>query len=504
METLTKADFNGEADYLGSNSRRVFVKGLGFVGVSLLLTTLGGCVPLFPQINNRPLRRRLRTGSADVDADIAIYRNAVQIMQGLSSADQRNWLAEADIHGKPVTGFNMCEHGTDHFFDWHRAYLFEFEKICQKLTGKPNFGLPYWNWNQNPAIHDDYLDSDSVLWGPRDHSTMNTQTGLHPAVSNTTMDTIFSDTNFFSFQAQLEGAPHNTVHNYIGGNVGVFKTPRSARDPLFWNHHCMIDYCWYKWNVEMGRQNPNDPNWTDQENGQFVDANGQSGISIPAGTTTILPLLFYRYESSAIGSNPVKVEPVGHELGRLQARLKAGADIRFVVKHRTRLAERASASTRQPLLLRSPLSARSFTTILENRNAPERVFVTVEQAEVPNPGNLFVRVFINLPGADAETPDTDPHFAGSFAFFGNPAEGHGVHTRRSGAPRFMVDVTNTLQRLRESGGMTPDSPLTVELVPTPLDATSGTAVAPVPDLRLVLSGIDILTTPVIVAGPPQR
>ncbi len=35
----------------------------------------------------------------------------------------------------------------------------------------------------------------------------------------------------------------------------------SAQDPLFWMHHCMIDYCWYKWNVELGHNNPNAQTW---------------------------------------------------------------------------------------------------------------------------------------------------------------------------------------------------------------------------------------------------
>src|SRR6185369_13976110 len=110
-------------------------------------------------------------------------------------------------HGTPA-GFNMCEHGSIHFFDWHRAYLFYFEKICQKLTNKPKFGLPYWNWNQDPAIHSAYLDSNSPLFSPRSHTTM----AGRSSVSTSTLDGIFSDTNFFSFSSQIEGTPHNSVH----------------------------------------------------------------------------------------------------------------------------------------------------------------------------------------------------------------------------------------------------------------------------------------------------
>src|SRR5215213_7802461 len=130
MTALGQSDFLGELDVFGSTSRRVFVKGLGSVGVSLVLAaTLGGCERIAEQNRNRPVRRRIRSGSADVDADMATYSNAVQLMKGLGPADQRNWRAEATIHGT-AAAFNQCEHGTDHFFDWHRAYLFYFEKIC--------------------------------------------------------------------------------------------------------------------------------------------------------------------------------------------------------------------------------------------------------------------------------------------------------------------------------------------------------------------------------------
>jgi hypothetical protein len=133
-------------------NRRVFIQGLGFVSIGLLLGTMGGCEKIIEDINNRPIRRRLRTGSPEVDADIAIYRDAVKAMKDLDSSnpsDPRSWLNQATIHGVPAH-FNFCEHGSDHFFDWHRVYLLNFERICQKLTNKPKFGLPYWKWYQNP------------------------------------------------------------------------------------------------------------------------------------------------------------------------------------------------------------------------------------------------------------------------------------------------------------------------------------------------------------------
>jgi hypothetical protein len=129
-------------------------------------------------------------------------------------ADPRSWNNQAFIHGSvPPGGFRFCQHGTDHFFDWHRAYLLNFERIIQKLTGNPKFGLPYWNWNQDPDIHPAFLDSSSSLFLARTRTTMTGQpTG---AVTTGALDPIFADTNFFTFSHQLEGTPHNTVRPWI-------------------------------------------------------------------------------------------------------------------------------------------------------------------------------------------------------------------------------------------------------------------------------------------------
>src|SRR6478609_3578655 len=239
-------------------NRRIFIKGIGWITVGLLAgATLGGCEGCSDKIKNRPVRRRLRTGSPEVDAAINTYRQAVQLMKDRSTAnaaDPRGWSAQAAIHGTKNVSFNFCQHGTNHFFSWHRAYLVWFERICQELTGDKQFGLPYWNWNQDPAIHAAFLDSTSTLFMPRSNTTMAGQT----QTASNTLDTIFSDTNFFSFSSQVEGTPHNRVHTRTGGDFGGFG---SAMDPIFWMHHCMVDYCWAKWNLEMDNDNTNDSTW---------------------------------------------------------------------------------------------------------------------------------------------------------------------------------------------------------------------------------------------------
>ena len=68
MEYLTPKDFE-DYDPLSTVSRRIFIKGLGFVSVSLLVGTMGGCDQLADAIKNRPVRRRLRTGGRTQDRE---------------------------------------------------------------------------------------------------------------------------------------------------------------------------------------------------------------------------------------------------------------------------------------------------------------------------------------------------------------------------------------------------------------------------------------------------
>jgi hypothetical protein len=66
----------------------------------------------------------------------------------------------------------------------------------------------------------------------------------------------------------------------------------------------MVDYCWAKWNIELGNDNTNDPGWNQTGWSHFVDGKGDPVSNVTAGITTLMPLLSYQYESSAIGSSP--------------------------------------------------------------------------------------------------------------------------------------------------------------------------------------------------------
>lgn len=468
--------------------RRVFISGLGWVGVGLISATLlGGCETLKESIRNRPIRRRLRTGSAAVDNDIAIYRDAVAAMKALPNGDPRSWFAQAAIHGTAGVGFNLCHHGTDHFFSWHRAYLLYFERICQELTGESGFGLPYWNWNQNPDLNPAFLDGSSSLF---DGSRVNTSVAGVSNFTDATLNPIFEDGNFFSFGAQIEGTPHNRGHTRIGGTMGGFG---SAADPVFWTHHCMVDYCWAKWNLELENDNTNDAGWNGTAWNHFVDGDGNA-VNVTAGITTLMPLLSYRYECSTVGKFgcPLDLTALSSaEFRRLEAHVRAGAEVRFEIRKRVPISASKRLVIGRPVELKANVSVEDFSAIVDADASRERVFLSLQYAQLPQTNDFFVRAFINLPQANRDTPIESEHYAGAFSFFGTQmAPGQGQHSH---APSFLVNVTETLKRLKRSGRIRSGEPLSVQLVALP----EGKQLAR-PDTELLLQGLEFVVSPVTI------
>ena len=99
--------------------------------------------------------------------------------------------------------------------------------------------------------------------------------------------------------------------------------------------------------------------------------------------------------------------------------------------------------------------------------AQEATTLRLEVQGVAPPGNpdVGVRVFLNLPGADASTPTDDPHYVTSFAFF----EHEGEHAEHEHGPRaFYANVTPTLRRLQAAGLYSMGDPLETTLVTVPI------------------------------------
>jgi tyrosinase len=122
------------------------------------------------------------------------------------------------------------------------------------------------------------------------------------------------------------------------------------------------------------------------------------------------------------------------------------------------------------------------------------VFASIAFAQLPASSDYAVRVFVQMPTADRTTSIEDPHYAGSFAFFGStppagtPPVGDHVHQ-----PKFLVDLTPTLQRLLQREELKDGEPISLQLVTVPFGDNFEKA-----ETELLLENLDIITTPVRV------
>ena len=180
-----------------------------------------------------------------------------------SIADERGYNYWAGLHGLPLPMF--CEHHTELFLPWHRAYLYFFELSLKDLDR--TVSLPWWDWTSWSA-HEQGLPSSYVdggagnpLTGGRIGSLARQQDDSQQTAPPRTfrqpdhpwrlptrdqVEWILNLGDFLDFSQQIEQL-HDDVHIWIGGTVADI--PYAAYDPIFWAHHSMIDRLWRLWEL---------------------------------------------------------------------------------------------------------------------------------------------------------------------------------------------------------------------------------------------------------------
>jgi tyrosinase len=281
-------------------SRRQF---LALAVATAAVTMIPGCGTIqgiIDAIAHRRVRKDIST-LASTDPDLTTFKQAVSLMKALPSSDNRNWTNQANVH------LNHCPHGNWLFLPWHRAYIYRFEEICRELTGSTTFAMPYWNWTKNPQIPAVFFDTSSSLYDPTRTATPSAT--ISPfATGQPVIDGILSQPNFLLFASgsisatagqrtfsqydPLEGNPHNSVHGFVGGNMGTYLSPL---DPIFWTHHNMVERTWVDWNMKLGNPNTNDSAWTNRQFTDFFDRHGNP-VTVTVFEMILYPLLTYRYD----------------------------------------------------------------------------------------------------------------------------------------------------------------------------------------------------------------
>ena len=267
--------------------------------------------PARAQFNVR-IRENITTFAAN-PTKLAALKNGVAVMKQRSATnpdDPAGWNYWASSHGTPNSVpsaltdiYDHCRHSypghvEQHFFSWHRAFLYYFEQTLRAASGDITLNLPYWNWYSTPTIPPAFTapaNATNPLFHPRGHNTVG-PLSLSP----------FSHADFKSspapypqFTEDLEGDPHGTVHNNLGGDMGSILT--SAIDPIFWLHHCNVDRLWNVW-VNQGNTNPPlSDSWSDQS--FTYDVAGTMKKTAGQVTNTVI-MLGYKYDQEATPLQP--------------------------------------------------------------------------------------------------------------------------------------------------------------------------------------------------------
>jgi tyrosinase len=417
-------------------------------------------------------------------AQLQSLKDGVAAMKARPATDPTSWRFQANVHGTldPVTSplWNQCEHGTIQFLNWHRGYLYFFERILRAAAGDPGLCLPYWDWSTSPSLPAAFRDSSAgnPLYEPS--RFINDGSALPNSIVVTDLDAAmaevdFAPTSWSGFSGRLEGSPHGAVHVQIGGLMG--SVPTAANDPIFWLHHCNIDRIWDRWlNQGGGRANPGDAAFLDQQY-SYADADG-STVTVRVRDILSSATLCYRYDDTPnppVTATAAMVMMMGMHGGQ------SGVEV-------ARSGEAAEQPRRRPLGLEAETvrlrvaegggdALRAAARDAGGRGAP-RVALEIRDIEFAEPPAFTYEVFLNLP-ENADAAAEARHRVGVINFFGKGGERGHAHGAGPGAKRFTetLDASRTVARLREAGEWNEDE-LRVTLRPiTPTPPAGSEAAA---------------------------
>jgi tyrosinase len=244
----------------------------------------------------------------------------------------------------------------------------------------------------------------------------------------------------------LESAPHNNVHNSVGGVGGMMAGFMSPVDPIFYMHHANVDRIWTVWEALQDQDKlpfyPDDQSWLNEQFVFFVNSDGKNApTSAGAWTKTI----DYSYTPGA-GSDYKRPEKL------MLSNLSTGATL-----------ARSVASG-------GAVSTESASVDLPDNASPVCIEVSVSYPS--DPGNSAIMVFVNAPDLATNATPSNPGYVGSIAFFGGHA-GHGgaIVTQQMILPK----------RLMSSGLVQVGGEMKIDLIPVEGKAPAQLMTHPMPD-----------------------
>jgi tyrosinase len=444
------------------------------------------------------------------------YRNAILAMHAYDAyyQDERSFDYWARIHA------NSCQHGWEEFLTWHRLYLHFFEQQLQDID--PSVTVPYWDWTSTdqdwttmavdtgtvPEAFRCWVDQAALSrlkdqipassWqalagikdqkfnsGPRLLTAAGISYTADPAATQAILaelqkvnplwhrlrwpggnsslifeayprpediDRIVQIANFFTFGSgpsndhffgALEDI-HNLMHNFSGGmnpnfpgtnpqsrtepQYGDMQAPgTTAFDPIFWSHHSNVDRVWAEWQTLHPGAGPDNPD-----------------AILPPWTMTV--------------GQVANVRNLGYEYLKSEHLYPTDNQV--------------------PITRFKSAKANVHPAVLADHRQAE---VRLHKVQFSVHGGGFIRVFLNVPDADASTPTrNNPNYVGQISLFSGGCVGGPGHCdpppqerrpwdhrpRHHKTPgNHRLDATEAVQRLTAEG----ETDLHVNLVVLDLD-----------------------------------
>ena len=367
-------------------------------------------------------------------AEVKRLEHAYDLLRNLKPTDPRSYAAQANVHCF-YCGASEEIHGGWNFLPWHRAYLYFHERILAGLLGDDSFALPYWDWPSEPKLPAAY--TTGALLDARRAQGRNARTASLASVFpgpngvQAAVMAALSQTTFFLFgggldpltgvmvSGAIENSPHGPVHGWTGtpfvpatstggDDMGLLAT--AGKDPVFFAHHGNIDRLWNVWlATPSGQMNPTDAAFLNAS-WRFVDFDGKwvriSARDVLDNKTSLKydynddPRLTARKLATLTRPSgpPVSIGRPSEPTGKTQP---GGVVLATTGKLQAK-----------PNVYKAALGDPGKQGTVEGTGHAKTSILRIQGIEVPHDRPETVRLFVGLPGANAQTPLRDPHFVG--------------------------------------------------------------------------------------------
>jgi tyrosinase len=434
--------------------------------------------------------------------DLDWYAQAVAELRKRPLKDPTGWRYLAAVHGYPGSAsdpfaapgekmpsksdqqrfWNQCQHQSWYFFPWHRGYLACFEEIIAatvvKLGGPAGWALPYWDYSDPKTAGARSLPAAFLGGGAANAlflpgRNMTSSADMIPA-GHTSLDALlhspFSvaasggppgfggpETGFSHFggvNGLLENAPHNLIHDDVGGLMGDPET--AALDPIFWLHHSNIDRLWEVWtHRDSTFTDPKASSWL-KERFDLHDASGKNVTFTPAQMRDTTKVRHgYRYDDI---SDPF-AKTAAMATSAVRARVMAPSP-QLVAASQPNIAVTGARTTASVPFNQS---ARQSALARFAVGRPVRAFLNLENVTGSGIYGSY-EVYVTAPQTAVKTGSDQPLLAGHLSTFGvrkasKPDSPHG-----GGGITSVLDITSIVDQLRQHGW--DGSQLDVSVVPS--------------------------------------